>query len=93
MKTTRIEIEGPLGTASIHREGRWIIISGSRVTKVIEKRNGEGMPVSETFELKTDSNIDWIWQTARKLQEYLDGYRGANGDVREYQRVIETFAD
>lgn len=93
MKTTRMDIEGPVGQASIHREGRWIIISGSRVTKVIEKQNGEGIPVSETFELRTDSNIDWIWQTARTLQKLLDGYEGTGSDVREYQRVIETFAD
>lgn len=51
------------------------------------------MSVNETFELKTNSNIDCTWQTARKLQKYLDGYEGTGSDVREYQRVIETFAD
>jgi len=30
---------------------------------------------------------------ARRLQTELDGVYGTNGDVAEYLRVIETFAD
>ena len=30
---------------------------------------------------------------AARLQQTLDGCRGTAGDIADYQRVIETFAD
>jgi len=94
MKTTRIDIEGPLGTATIRRDGRRIVITGTRVTKVVERRDGEGVPVGEAFRL-----IGWANSrqandgVAKVVQEYLDGHRGTEGDVAAYRRVIEAFED
>jgi len=94
MKTTRIDIEGPVGTATIRRDGRRIVITGTRVTKVIERRNGEGVPVGEAFQLEADAREPGLnGQVARTLQVYLDGHRGTAGDVAEYRRAIETFED
>lgn len=94
MKTTRIDIEGPVGEATLTRDGRKIVITGHRVTKVLERKDGTAFPVSEAFQLEADA-----WETAlngqvaRTLQYYLDGHRGTAGDVAEYRRVIETFED
>ncbi len=94
MKTTRIDVEGAMGRASLTREGERIRIAGTRVTKVIEKRNGEGVPVGEAFELTgRANNHDANVAVARMLQKYLDGYRGTNGDVADYARVIRMLAD
>jgi len=94
MKTTRIDIEGPNGTAIIRREDRRILITGTRLTRVIERRDGQGVPVGETFELvgRADNHQANV-VVARMLQKYLDGHRGTEGDVAEYLRVVETFAD
>jgi len=97
MKTTRIEIEGPLGRATVQRDGqdeRRILITGTRVTRVVERRNGEGLPVGEAFQLvgRAD-NHDANVVVARMLQKYLDGHHGTEGDIAEYRRVIETFED
>ena len=94
MKTTRIDIEGPVGTATICRDGRRIIITGTRVTKVIERRNGEGVPIGEAFQLEADARDTALnGQVARTLQAYLDGHRGTGLDIDAYWRVIETFED
>jgi len=94
MKIMRIDIEGPMGTATIRRENRRIIITGTRVTRVVERRDGEGVPIGEAFELEADAMETVLnGQVARTLQCYLDGYRGTNGDVAEYRRVISTFED
>ena len=94
MKTTRIDIEGPNGTVTIRRKDRRIVITGTRVTRVVERRNGEGVPVGEAFQLvgRAD-NVHANVVVARMLQKYLDGHRGTDGDVAEYLRVIQTFAD
>jgi len=94
MKTTRIDIEGPLGTATIRRDGWRIVITGTRVTKVIERKSGEGVPVGEAFQLEADARETGLnGQVARTLQAYLDGHRGTAGDVAEYQRAIGIFED
>ena len=94
MKTTRIEIEGPSGTAAIRREDRRIVITGTRLTKVVERRDGQGVPVGEAFHLvgRADNHQANV-VVARLLQKYLDGHRGTEGNGAEYLRVIETFAD
>ena len=94
MKTTRIEIEGPNGTAVLRREDRRIVIAGTRLTRVVERRDGEGVPVGEAFQLvgRAD-NHDANVVVARMLQKYLDGHRGTAGDVADYLRAIQNFAD
>ncbi len=94
MKTTRIDIEGPVGTATIRRDGQRIVITGTRVIKVIERKSGEGVPVGEAFQLEADAREPGLnGQIAQTLQVYLDGHRGTAGDIAEYRRVIETFED
>jgi hypothetical protein len=94
MKTTRIDIEGPVGTATIRRDGRQIIISGTRVTKVIERRDGKGVPISEAFQLEADARETALnGQVARTLQVYLDGCQGTAGDIAAYRQIIATFED
>ena len=94
MKTTRIEIEGPNGTAVLRREDRRIVITGTRLTRVVERRDGEGVPVGEAFQLvgRADNHQANV-VVARMLQKYLDGHRGTSGDIADYLRVIQTFAD
>lgn len=97
MRTTRIDIEGPLGRATVQRDGqdeRRILITGTRVTKVVERAGGEGVPVGEAFQLvgRADNHQANV-VVARMLQKYLDGHRGTEGDVADYLRAIQTFAD
>ena len=81
MKITHIQIEGTRGKATVFRSGQSIVIN---------------------LELKNRPDDSWVVGcrdladqkgTARKLQMALDGYYGTNGDVAEYLRIIETFAD
>ena len=94
MKTTRIDIEGPNGTATITRDGRCIEINGHRLVKAIETKDGRTSLVTEPFVVHADA-----WETfandqaARTLQQHLDGCRGTNGDVAEYRRTIAIFED
>ena len=92
MRTTRIEIEGPGGEASIERKGADIIIEGSRVTKVIELRDGRPMPISKTFRLVAGAiRRQQNWDIARRLNEYIEGRPGTNSEIIDYLRLIETF--
>jgi len=62
--------------------------------KVIERRDGEGVPVSEAFQLKADARETALnGQVARTLQVYPDGHRGTGLGIDAYRRVIETFED
>jgi len=94
MKTTRINIEGPMGRASVRRDGRDIIITGTRVTKVVERRDGHGVPVGEAFRLvgRADLHGNNVL-AAEQLQRYLDGCRGTGTDVAAYLRVLMAFED
>jgi hypothetical protein len=94
MKITRIDIEGPNGTATITREGRDIRIDGRRLVKAIEARDGRIALVSEGLQLLGDArDAETNAKVARILQATLDGYRGTNGDVADYLRVIQNFED
>ena len=94
MKTTRIDIEGPNGEATITRDGRRMEINGRRLVTVIETKQGRTCPVKKAFRLLADAlNGDKNDKVARALQQHLDGYRGTNGDMDEYRRVIATFED
>ena len=94
MKTTRIDIEGPNGTATITRDGRCIEINGHRLVKAIETRDGRTCVVTKPFRLLADAwSQNENYKVARDLQHHLDGYIGTNGDVDGYRRVIATFED
>lgn len=87
MKVTRIEVEGPNGTAALTRDGRCIHVAGERLMKAIETPKGKCL-VKEAFRLLADA---WAQnengKVARDLQQNLDGYVGTQGDVAAYRRV------
>jgi len=94
MRITRIEVEGPNGTATLTRDGRCIHIAGERLVKAIEGSGGKACLVKKPFRLLADAwgqneNV----KVARDLQQHLDGYVGTVGDLAAYQRVIEMLAD
>jgi hypothetical protein len=89
MRTTRIDIEG--------RAGHYATISRKRGTRVIEivvltpDRPGP-MGAGETFNADA-TNEDGRQYAAALLQKRLDGYQGTAGDVADYLRAIQNFAD
>jgi len=94
MKVTRIDIEGPNGTAVLTRDGRCIHVAGERLVKAIETAEGRTCLVKKPFRLLADA---WAQnengKVARDLQRHLDGYIGTQGDVAAYRRVIDLLAD
>jgi hypothetical protein len=94
MKVTRIDIEGPNGTATLTRDGTDIRIDGRRLVRAVEAKDGRTAFVSEGLQLLGDArDADANAKVARILQATLDGYRGTNGDVADYLRVIQNFED
>ena len=94
MKTTRIDVEGPNGTATVRRDGRRVLITGTRATRVVERRDGRGVLLQEPFELHCDArDAATAEEVARALHTALEGRRGTAGDVADYQRVIQAFGD
>ncbi len=92
MKTTRIDIEGENGRATLRRDGRMIVIEGQRLKKAIDTGNGRTCLVSESFRLLADIRPT-NWTVAVDLQRNLDGYAGTSSMIHDYLRVIETLAD
>jgi Mg2+ and Co2+ transporter CorA len=94
MKVTRIDIEGPNGTATLTRDGRCIHITGERLVKAIETAGGKACLVKKLFRLLADAwGQNENHNVARDLQQHLDGYVGTMGDVAAYRRVIDMLAD
>jgi len=94
MKTTRIDVEGPNGEATLTRDGQDIRIEGRRLVKAIEARDGRTAVVTEGFQLLGNArDPEMNDKVARILQATLDGYRGTAGDVADYARVIQMLAD
>ena len=92
MRTTRIDIEGSRGRATIFRSGSDIVVNVTRRA---------GKP-DDTIRLGIGHEDSWLvgcrdhaaqQGLAVRLQKTLDGHAGTAGDVADYQRVIETFAD
>jgi len=95
MKTTRMTVEGPRGEATLSRVESRIHIEAKYPARFIQSAKRD-VPVFETaiWEVATISHDqELLERTARRLQEMLDGCHGTNGDVAEYLRAIETFAD
>jgi len=89
MRTTRIDIEG--------RRGRYATVSrreGARVIEITVLTPDRPGPLGggETFNADP-TNEDSQRYTAALLQKRLDGYQGTAGDVADYLRVIQAFAD
>ena len=92
MKTTRIDIEGRTGKATIFRSGGEILINITRRTEPGDTTIRRGIGRNDSWVVSAISHWEQI-DAARKLQRALDGQIGTAGDVADYQRVIETFAD
>jgi len=87
MKTTRMTVEGAKGEATIAR----IEVAGKVVIGI--RGVNYGVP-GGVFAQNADVRDEYSQLlAAARLQRELDGYEGTNGDVAEYLRAIQTFAD
>ena len=94
MKVTRMEVEGANGKAALKREGGDVQIDGTRLLGAFETRDGRTCLQHEVFQLIADArDHEYQMKVARILQSTLDGYRGTNGDVADYARLIEMLSD
>ena len=84
MKTTRMTVEGVKGWANIApREVAGKVVIGIR---------GDG--AAGVFDLNVDTCDEQSQRyAAARLQRELDGYQGTAGNVADYLRAIQTFAD
>ena len=81
MKVTRITVEG--GANIARREVAGKVVIGIR---------GDG--AAGVFDLNVDTRDEQSQHyAATRLQRELDGYQGAAGDVADYLRAIQHFAD
>jgi len=84
MKTTRMTVEGAKGWANITRRE----VAGKMVIAI----HGDG--AAGLFDFNADPRDERSQQyAAARLQRELDGYQGTAGDVADYLRAIQTFAD
>jgi hypothetical protein len=85
MKVTRIEIEGRAGRyATVTRKDGCQTIDITVLT--LERPEGTTAKASATNEESQRYMAAW-------LHKALEGYEGAAGDIADYLRVIQTFAD
>jgi len=95
MKTTQMTVEGAGGEVKLSREAANIRIEAKWLGRIIETPKRD-MPVFETAAWEVAaraSDKDRLELAARRLQATLDGYEGTNGDVADYLRAIQNFAD
>ena len=84
MKITHITVESTKGWANIARRE----VAG----KVVVGIRGDG--AAGVFDLNVDTRDEQSQRyAATRLQRELDGYQGTAGDVAEYLRAIQNFAD
>ena len=86
MRMVRVEIESTKGKATVFRRDRTVVVEVDGA--VIGKAKGQ------VFEFTADAQEprEYLW-LARDLQVMLDGGVGTQGDIAEYVRLVETFAD
>ncbi|MBM4020174.1 MAG: hypothetical protein FJ288_17955 [Planctomycetes bacterium] len=84
MKITRMTVEGTKGWANIARRE----VAGKAVIGI----RGDG--AAGVFDLNVDTRDERSQQyAAARLQRELDGYQGTTGDVADYLRAIQNFAE
>ena len=86
MKYVKVEIEGTKGRAVVYRRGHEVVVEvdGSLA----------GGTKGQIWEFTaTVSNSTEYYRFASDLQLMLDGAPGTQGDIADYLRVIEHFAD
>jgi len=95
MKVTQMTVEGARGEARLSRADGNICIEAKWLGRIIPGTKRD-MLVFETavWEVAARSGDDELLErTARRLQATLDGYEGTEGDVADYLRAIQNFAD
>ncbi len=92
MKVKRIELEGPTGHVAIEREGDRI-----RIDSIIRDPKGEQAWLTRVVSSKqlvhADAGENELWSLAQIIQRRCDGVRGTNGDIDDYYRELQRFAD
>ena len=84
MKITHMTVESTKGWANIARRE----VAGKAVIGI----RGDG--AAGIFDLNIDTRDERSQRhAAARLQRELDGYQGTAGDVADYLRAIQTFAD
>ena len=84
MKITRMTVESTKGWANIARRE----VAGNQVIGI----RGDG--AAGIFDLNVDTCDEQSQRyAAARLQRELDGYQGTAGDVADYLRAIQVFAD
>ena len=89
MRTISLELGGTTGRiAKIDRmdDDQVIRIRVELITPTQHPRYGEVLTA------RADRERD-IWSMAHRLQEHLDGQRGANSEIDDYFRELQRFAD
>jgi len=81
MKMTRIEIEGKAGRAFVKRNQDLI------------QADIESLPEGHIVRNANPTNAQSCYLLAAILQNRCDGYQGTVGDIQDYLRVVQTFAD
>ena len=84
MRFVTVEIEGEREGIVIARLHRIIEVRSNR--RFRNPANGIVMHIDATDEAS-------INHAAAKLQERLDGFKGCQGDIADYRRALELFAD
>jgi len=81
MRITRIEIEGPKGKAAVYRRQKCVRA---------EMRLANGDEINRTAKADEEGPLEAM---ASCLQVHLDGRLGTQGDIEDYRRVVQMFAD
>ena len=95
MKVTQMTVEGARGEARLCRADSHIRIEAKWLGRIVPGTKRD-MLVFETavWEVAARSSDDVRLElAARRLQATLDGYEGTNGDVADYLRAIQNFAE
>ena len=95
MKITQMTVEGARGEARLCRADGHLRIEAKWLDRIVETPQRD-MPVFETAVWEVAArpgDEELLERTARRLQATLDGYEGTAGDVVEYLRAIQHFAD
>jgi len=73
----------PIAFATIHR-----VPGSDQITVTISDPNG-----NDRQRLVEADNPDDLFSMAQRLQEQLDGCRGANSMIHDYYRMLQNFGD
>ena len=87
MKVKRIELEGRAGRVAIEREGGSLAI---RIDSIVRDPKGEKAWMTWKVNARATGEL---FKIAQIIQRRCDGVRGTNGDLDDYYRELQRFAD